>query len=169
MCALVSKEPENQNTDSSKQTMSDDLGSDKTAQMEASAKEEKELDAREAAGEDMEDLRRRYLLRRFWHTASRYWTDPHSHAAWMVSGALFAIILLNLAASYAMNRWNRSIFDAVPNKDADTVLILSLIYFVILRVSVCFSVSNVYAPMTLQRRWRKWLALGLVDRCGKSG
>ena len=63
----------------------------------------------------------------------------------MVSGALFAIILLNLAASYAMNRWNRSIFDALEKKDADTVLTLSLIYFAILAVSVCFSVANVYA------------------------
>ena len=169
MCALVSKEPEIQNTDNSNQTMSADLGSDKTAQMEASAQEEKEIDAREAAGEDMEDLRRRYLLRRFWQTARRYWTDPHSHAAWLVSGVLFAIILLNLAASYAMNRWNRSIFDALEKKDADTVLILSMIYFVILAVSVCFSVSNVYARMTLQRRWRKWLTDTLVDRWLKSG
>ena len=66
----------------------------------------------EEEGEDLEELRRKYLLRRFWHTASRFWTDSKSHMAWLLSGMLLVIILLNLAAAYAMNQWNRSIFDA---------------------------------------------------------
>jgi putative ATP-binding cassette transporter len=128
-----------------------------------------ELKAMEDAGEDTEELRRSYLLRRFWHTASRFWTDRRSHMAWMLSGLLLLIILLNLAASYAMNLWNRSIFDALEKKEASTVLTLSMIYVVILVVSVCFSVAQVYARMTLQRRWRKWLTDNLVDRWLKSG
>ena len=31
---------------------------------------------------------------------------------------LLVIILLNLAAAYAMNQWNRSIFDALEKKEA---------------------------------------------------
>jgi putative ATP-binding cassette transporter len=119
--------------------------------------------------EDTEDLRRRYLLRRFWHTALRFWTTPGYRVAWLLSAALLAIIVLNLAASYAMNLWNRSIFDALEKKDAATVLHLSLIYFVILAVSVCFSVAQVYTRMTIQRRWRKWLTDSLVFRWLKSG
>src|SRR6185369_7992274 len=46
---------------------------------------------------------------------------------------------------------------------------LSLIYFVILAVSVCFSVAQVYTRMTIQRRWRKWLTDQLVYRWLKSG
>ncbi len=123
----------------------------------------------EAQGEDLEELRRQYLLRRFWHTASRFWTDPQVPLAWLLSGLLLVIILLNLAASYAMNQWNRSIFDALEKKDGSTVLTLSMVYFVILAVSVGFSVAQVYARMTLQRRWRKWLTDILVDRWLKSG
>ena len=119
--------------------------------------------------EDIEDLRRRYLLRRFWHTAFRFWTTPGYRTAWLLSAALLAIILLNLAASYAMNLWNRSIFDALEKKDAATVLHLSLIYFGILAVSVCFSVAQVYTRMTIQRRWRKWLTDSLMFRWLKSG
>ena len=68
-----------------------------------------------------------------------------------------------------MNLWNRSIFDALEKKDAGTVLTLSMIYFVILVVSVGFAVAQVYARMTLQRRWREWLTDNLVDRWLKSG
>ena len=119
--------------------------------------------------QDTEDLRRSYLLRRFWHTALRFWTTPGYRTAWLLSTALLVIILLNLAASYAMNLWNRSIFDALEKKDAGTVLHLSLLYFAILAVSVCFSVAQVYARMTIQRRWRKWLSDSLVFRWLKSG
>jgi putative ATP-binding cassette transporter len=123
----------------------------------------------EEEGEDIEELRRKYLVRRFWHTASRFWTDAKSHMAWLLSAMLLVIILLNLAASYAMNQWNRSIFDALEKKDAGAVLTLSMVYVAILVVSVGFAVAQVYARMTLQRRWRKWLTDILVDRWLKSG
>ncbi len=123
----------------------------------------------EEEGEDLEDLRRKYMRRRFWHTASRFWTDPKSHMAWVLSAMLLVIILLNLAAAYAMNQWNRSIFDALEKKEAATVLSLSMVYVAILVVSVGFAVIQVYARMTLQRRWRRWLTDILVDRWLKSG
>jgi putative ATP-binding cassette transporter len=89
--------------------------------------------------------------------------------AWFLSVALLIIILLNLAAAYAMNQWNRSIFDALEKKEAATVLNLSLVYLAILAFSVAFAVAQVYARMTLQRRWRQWMTDILVDRWLKSG
>ena len=44
-----------------------------------------------------------------------------------------------------------------------------MVYLAILAVSVAFAVAQVYARMTLQRRWRKWLTDTLVDRWLKSG
>jgi putative ATP-binding cassette transporter len=156
-------------SDQSPKTGNADQSPDQVSDTEKSDAFESEMQSLEDAGEDTEQLRRDYLLRRFWHTASRFWTDRGSRIAWMLSGLLLLIILLNLAASYAMNLWNRSIFDALEKKEASTVLTLSMIYFVILVVSVAFSVSQVYARMTLQRRWRKWLTDVLVDRWLKSG
>src|SRR5215218_3399861 len=83
------------------------------------------------------ELKRRYLVRRFWETARRYWTEPRSRrTAWALTAALLGLILLDVGATYAMNRWNRSIFDALENKNSEAVFALSLIYFVILAVSV---------------------------------
>ena len=81
----------------------------------------------------------------------------------------FAVILVNLAAAYAMNVWNRNIFDALEKKDAGAILMLSGVYVVILVISVVFAVVQVYARMTLQRRWRQWLTDNLVDRWLKNG
>jgi putative ATP-binding cassette transporter len=128
-----------------------------------------ETDRLEDLGEDAEDLRRRYLLRRFWRTAFGFWTGHRRFLAWAMSAALLGVILLNLAAAYAMNLWHRNIFDALEKKDAGTVLTLSLLYFVILAVSVCFAVALVYARMTLQRRWRRWLTDNVIDRWLNSG
>jgi putative ATP-binding cassette transporter len=128
-----------------------------------------EIDRFEDLGEDIEDLRRQYLLRRFWRTALGFWTTRRGFLAWTLSATLLVVILLNVAASYAMNLWYRGIFDALEKKDAATVLHLSLLYFVILAVSVCFSVALVYARMTLQRCWRKWLTNNVIDRWLSSG
>jgi len=63
-----------------------------------------------------------------------------------------------------MNAWNRAIFDALQNRDAPAVARLSLLYFVILAVSVLFGVAQVHFRMAIQRRWRAWLNDHLVDR-----
>jgi vitamin B12/bleomycin/antimicrobial peptide transport system ATP-binding/permease protein len=130
---------------------------------------EDEMKALEESGEETEELRRQYLLRRFWQTAGRFWSDRGRQISWVLSIVLFIIILLNIAASYGMNLWNRAIFDGLEKKDASTVLFLSLIYFAILAASVTVNVTQVYARMTLQRRWRRWLTDSLVDRWLKGG
>jgi putative ATP-binding cassette transporter len=130
---------------------------------------EEEMKALEESGEDTDELRRQYLLRRFWQTAGGFWERRGRRIAWVLSVTLFIIILLNIAASYGMNLWNRAIFDALEKKDAGTVLFLSLIYFAILAASVTVNVTQVYARMTLQRRWRRWLTDTLVDRWLRGG
>jgi putative ATP-binding cassette transporter len=118
----------------------------------------------EDAGEDTEKLRRQYLLTRFWQTASAYWRKGGNRIAWILSAVLLLIVLLNLVASYGMNLWNRAIFDALEKKESNTVFLLSIVYFAILVASVTVGVAQVYARMTFQRRWRKWLTDNLVER-----
>jgi putative ATP-binding cassette transporter len=139
------------------------------AETEVLDKEIAALDETPASPEEIENLKRKYMVRRFWQTARRFWTDSGSHIAWLLSAALLAVILLNLAAAYAMNVWNRNIFDALEKKQAGTVAALSLVYVAILVISVLFAVVHVYARMTLQRRWRKWLTDNLVDRWLRAG
>jgi putative ATP-binding cassette transporter len=128
-----------------------------------------EMKALEEAGEDTEELRREYLLRRFWQGANGFWGKRGRRIAWILSGALLLIILLNIAAAYGMNLWNRAIFDALEKKDVNAVMFLSMLYFAILAASVTVSVAQVYSRMTIQRRWRKWLTDNLVNRWLTSG
>jgi vitamin B12/bleomycin/antimicrobial peptide transport system ATP-binding/permease protein len=111
-----------------------------------------------------EKVRPRDLLKRFWRVASLFWSRGSKTAAWPLSGGLLLVIVLLVAAAYAMNLWNRAIFDGLQTKDANAVATLSLIYFVLLAVSVAFSVVQTYLRMALQRRWRAWLNDNLVDR-----
>ena len=138
---------------------------DEFSETEKSQDFENEMKALEEAGEDTEELRRQYLLRRFWQTASGFWGAARTPDRLDTSRARCSLIIfLNIAASYGMNLWNRAIFDALEKKDANTVLFLSMIYFAILAASVSVNVAQVYARMTIQRRWRKWLTDNLVDR-----
>ena len=89
---------------------------------------------------------------------------PGGRQSWLLSGAILLLILLNLAASYGMNIWNRAIFDALEKRDASTVFSLSMVYFPLLAASVCLVVAQVYARMTTQRRWRRWLREHRVPR-----
>jgi len=83
---------------------------------------------------------------------------------WILSAVLLVIVLLNLAASYGMNLWNRVIFDALQARDSGTVVTLSLLYLPLLAGSVFLIVMQVFARMTMQRHWRAWLNSVLVDR-----
>jgi putative ATP-binding cassette transporter len=109
-------------------------------------------------------LERRSLLRRFWQTAARYWVNGNRSSAWLFSGGLLLIIACLLGTAYAMNAWNRAMFDGLQNRDAAAVAKLSMLYFAILAASVLLSVFQVHARMALQRRWRAWLTNAIVDR-----
>ncbi len=118
--------------------------------------------------EELDELsdseRRRLVLWRFLHTARRFWTEPGSARAWILSAGLLAIILAVVAAAYAMNVWNRAIFDALEQRNAPVVGKLALIYLAILGVSVAFSILQVHLRTALQRAWRGWLTSRLVAR-----
>jgi putative ATP-binding cassette transporter len=108
--------------------------------------------------------RRRYLWRRFLHSASGFWVGGGRSTAWVLSAALLSIIVMLLGAAYAMNTWHRAMFDGLQNRDAAAVGRLSLIYFAILAVSVLLGILQVYVRMTLQRRWRAWVSSRITDR-----
>jgi putative ATP-binding cassette transporter len=108
--------------------------------------------------------RRRLLLRRFWKSALRFYGTRGPRLSWFLPILILLTILLNLAAAYGMNVWNRAMFDGLQRRDTDVVLLVSLIYFPLLAASVGLSVTQVYAKMTAQRRWRAWLNHHLLDR-----
>jgi len=120
--------------------------------------------------ESANKIKRRLLLRRFWQSAFGFWSNVRGQrVSWILTGAILLLILLTLAASYGMNIWNREIFDALEKRDSSRVLFIALIYFPLLAASVCVAVAQVYAKMTMQRRWRAWLTHHLLDRWLRNG
>jgi len=125
---------------------------------------EKIAESEEPLAELSESERRRLLLGRFVYTARRFWTEKGSARAWLLTAGLLAIILAVVGAAYAMNVWNRAMFDALERRDAPVVGQLALVYVAILAVSVAFSIVQVYLRTALQRSWRKWLTTRLIAR-----
>src|SRR5580704_18975379 len=78
----------------------ENLFKEKEEREEAEAKaeeedKEEEKEDEEESGEDTGDLRRQYLLQRFWQSARGFWSGRGRTVAWMLTGTLLLIVLLN--------------------------------------------------------------------------
>jgi len=118
----------------------------------------------ELSPEEAEQLRRDYLLTRFWISAKGFWQTGGGRLSWTLSFGLLALIVLQIGFQYGINVWNRSIFDAIEKKDAAKVFYLTGIFFPLAVGSVVVGVVQVFARMSIQRRWRAWLTSSVVSR-----
>ncbi|MBX5001450.1 ABC transporter ATP-binding protein/permease [Rhizobium lentis] len=114
--------------------------------------------------EEAEQARKRYLLRRFWISARRYWGSSGDRLAWPCSIGLLVMICMNVGFQYGINRWNRGIFDAIERHDAGTVYYLSAVFVPLVLGSVALVTAQVYVRMMIQRRWRSWLTAAVIAR-----
>lgn len=119
--------------------------------------------------EEAEQVRRDYLLKRFWISARGFWGAGGGRLAWGFSVGLLGLILLQISFQYGINLWNRAIFDAIEKKDGAKVFHLTAVFFPLAIGSVVVGVSQVYARMGIQRRWRAWLTNSVVSRWLTSG
>ncbi|MDA9509899.1 ABC transporter ATP-binding protein [Bradyrhizobium sp. CCBAU 11386] len=119
--------------------------------------------------EEVEQIRRDYLLKRFWISAKGFWGAAGGRLAWVLTGGLLVLIFLQLSFQYGINLWNRAIFDAIERRDADVVLHLTGVFFPLAIGSVLLGVIQVYTRMGIQRRWRAWLTSSVISRWLKSG
>ena len=141
---------------------------DKPDKDQISEEQQKELDA--FARGDTEKLRKKYLLHRFWRTARGFWNRKRGdRLAWILLVGLVVLIVANLAAQLGINFWNRAIFDALEKRDGAKVLYLSAVFFPLAAMSVMFGMTNVWARMATQRRWRAWVSDSVIGRWLKNG
>jgi putative ATP-binding cassette transporter len=121
------------------------------------------------SAEEIEQARKRYLLKRFWISARGFWGKSGDRIAWIATIGLFLLIVVNVAVQYGINVWNREIFDAIEKRDSATVLWLSAVFFPLAFASVGLGVAEVFARMGIQRRWRAWLADNVLSRWLSNG
>jgi vitamin B12/bleomycin/antimicrobial peptide transport system ATP-binding/permease protein len=118
----------------------------------------------ELTPEEAEEVRKSYLLTRFWISARGYWGRNGDRLAWIFSIGLLLLIVVNVGFQYGINVWNRAIFDAIEKRDAATVYYLSAIFLPLAIGSVVLGVAQVFVRMSLQRRWRAWLTTSTISR-----
>ena len=98
--------------------------------------------------------RRRYLVGRFLESAGGFWGRHGDATAWLRSGALALVVVLNLGTAFGMNLWNRAIFDALEKHNGNDVLFVTLMYIPLLVASVALQLALVFTRMAMQRKWR---------------
>jgi vitamin B12/bleomycin/antimicrobial peptide transport system ATP-binding/permease protein len=121
------------------------------------------------SAEEAEQLRKDYLLTRFWISARGYWSRKGDRLAWPGTIALSLLIVATVGFQYGINVWNRSIFDAIEKRDATTVYHLAAVFLPLAIGSVALGVAQVFARMSMQRRWRAWLTNAVISRWLASG
>jgi len=118
----------------------------------------------ELSPEEAEQVRKSYLLTRFWISARGYWGRNGDRLAWLFTIGLLVLIVANVAVQYGINVWNRAIFDAIEKRNSDAVYHLTALFFPLAIGSVVLGVAQVYARMAIQRRWRAWLTSSVITR-----
>ena len=118
---------------------------------------------------DIESAKRKYLPRRFWRAARGFWTRGSGSRAWFWTIGLIVIVVLQVGVQYLINVWNRSIFDALELKNSAEVFYQAMVFFPLALASIVLAVTIVFARMTTQRRWRRWLTNYTVDRWLSNG
>jgi len=102
-------------------------------------------------------------LRRFWHTASGFWSAGRG-LAWSLITFLAICVVLQLLVQYRLNLWNRDFFNALEARNSGQLRHQAYLLPAFAAASVLLAVSAVWGRMTFQRRWREWLTRRLTKR-----
>ncbi len=123
----------------------------------------------ENANSEERARRKKYLVRRFWTAAKGFWGKSGDKYAWWLVAFLLAIVVAQVYIQFQINVWNRVIFDALEQRDGSAVAWQALIFVPLALASIGLAVTIIYARMTTQIHWRKWLTNYLTDRWLENG
>jgi putative ATP-binding cassette transporter len=106
----------------------------------------------------------RRVIMAFARLTGGFWRGDGSRRAWLITFALIACLSLSIAATLAMNHWNRWFFDALAAKDGATLIRAIGVLGLIVASMAAVGVGIVRSRETLQVRWREWVTRQLIDR-----
>jgi ABC-type uncharacterized transport system fused permease/ATPase subunit len=100
---------------------------------------------------------------RFWQTASHFWRGREAWRVWLLCAFLVLIVVLQLYVQFRFNYWNRDFFDALESRDPARLRSQALLLVPLGIGSVTLAVTSVWGRMTMQRNWRQWLSVKVID------
>lgn len=101
-------------------------------------------------------------LRRFWRTASGFWTGSGAWIPWTLIALLIVCVVTQLLVQYRLNLWNRDFFNALERREGREILQQTYLLPILAGCSVGLAVCAVWGRMTFQRSWRAWLTTQLL-------
>lgn len=102
-------------------------------------------------------------MRRFWRTASGFYTGSGAWIPWTLIALLVVCVVTQLLVQYRLNLWNRDFFNALERRDGREILQQTYLLPVLAACSIGLAVTAVWGRMTFQRLWREWLTTALLD------
>jgi ABC-type uncharacterized transport system fused permease/ATPase subunit len=100
---------------------------------------------------------------RFWQSALGFWRGLRTWRIWLLCASLIAIVVLQLYVQFRFNYWNRDFFNALDMRDPVRLRAQALLLIPLCAASVVLAVASVWGRMTVQRKWREWLTISLID------
>lgn len=101
-------------------------------------------------------------LRRFWRTASGFWTGSGAWIPWTLIALLVVCVVTQLLVQYRLNLWNRDFFNALERREGQEILQQTYLLPMLAGCSVGLAICAVWGRMTFQRSWRAWLTTQLL-------
>jgi putative ATP-binding cassette transporter len=92
-----------------------------------------------------------------------FWTGPTRKMAWGLTIAAFGMALVDILMQLALNRWNKTFYDALERKSFGDIKSAALLFLVLIAAATTTVVLAQLARILLQIHWREDLTQRLVD------
>ncbi len=93
-----------------------------------------------------------------------WWTGDRRSAALRATIPVVVLVVANVGVLYAVNRWNKSFFDALGEKNISAIGQMILLFVGLVAVGALVNFLLTRMRIGLQAEWRGWLIERLVDR-----
>ncbi|MCZ8184229.1 MAG: ABC transporter ATP-binding protein/permease [Beijerinckiaceae bacterium] len=98
-----------------------------------------------------------FRFRRFFSLVSGFWRGPSARLAWLMTMGISAGVFFNIGLQYAINRWNKTFFDAISERNADAISTAMVVFLLLAASAILAMAIQVFLRMTMQAHWRRWL------------
>lgn len=93
-----------------------------------------------------------------------FWTGSARAVARRLTVAVAALVIVNVAVLYGVNRWNKAFFDALDRRDLAAIVGLLALFAGLVGLSGGVNLVLTRLRLGLQAEWRRWLTTTLVAR-----
>lgn len=98
-----------------------------------------------------------------------FWQGQSRRAAWLLALGFLICLIANTLIALAVNRWSKSFFDALQNRDSDSIIQCIIQLAILGAVTAVAAIATLQCRMRLQVGWRMWLTASLVERWLQKG